>query len=55
MVTQEAQLGVQALHLFEQVEHGFKQGQIGAMHGPHVLDSPNGMVERYAAAPLAGL
>ena len=26
MVTEEAKFGAQALHLFEQVEHGFKQG-----------------------------
>jgi hypothetical protein len=43
MVSQKSQFGAQALHLFEQIEHGFQQGQIGAVHGPHVLDSPNGM------------
>jgi hypothetical protein len=42
MITQKAQLGAQALHLIEQIEHGFEPGQIQAANGPQVLDLPDG-------------
>ncbi len=43
MVTQKAQLGVQTIYLIEQIEHGFKPGQIDAVNGSQVFDLPNGV------------
>lgn len=46
MVTQEAQLGAQTFHLFDQFEHGFDHGQIQTVTGTHVFNAPNG-VDRF--------
>jgi gamma-glutamyl:cysteine ligase YbdK (ATP-grasp superfamily) len=39
VVPQKAQLGAQALHLIEQIEHGFEPGKIEAVNGSQALDS----------------
>ena len=43
MVTQKSQFGAQAIHLIEQIEHGFEPSQIEAVNGPQVLDPPHGI------------
>ena len=42
-VTQKAQLSAQALHLIEQIEHGFEPDQIEAVGGPKMFDSTHGI------------
>jgi hypothetical protein len=43
VVTQEAQLGAQAVHFIEQIKHGLEHGQVDVVNGTQMLDSPYGM------------
>ncbi len=43
MVTQEVQLGAEAVDFIDEIEHGFEQRQFEAMNGSHVVDAPDGV------------